>query len=165
MKPSRFFIGLLALLLALPVLARATQITPSDPDSTMPVVLHVVDGAPTDGCDVANSTAPVVSRQGSLIQVVYALRRLDPAEVPPGSVCYSTLVPARFPVDLGRLPAGEYEVSITGTFDGVAREPQSITFAVRALDQVFIPSNAPWALSLMLMVLGGFAAWRLRARA
>ena len=79
-------------------------------------------------------------------------------------ICFSAHFPAYFRAELGRLPAGSYEVAINGSLDGTARPQQQVVFAVTGTaDATFIPVNRPLALGLMLVVLGGVAAWRLRA--
>lgn len=140
------------------------EVTPSNPTTADVVRLSIVDGAPTNHCNLIQPSEPVVYRQGSSISVDYAYRRIDESEMPPGSLCLATQIPARFSVDLGQLPAGRYEVSVTGTLDGVARSPQAATFSVLASGVEFVPLDAGWALALMLLALGGVAAWRLRAR-
>ena len=163
MTSSRMIASLFALLLALPAWAQDPEVHPTDPDSSTPVTLIVTDGAPTNGCDLAEASAPVVSRQGNRISIEYALLRTDESDAPPGSLCLSAHVPAFFHVALGRLPAGSYEVTVNGTFDGVARTPQSTVFTVRAFSGlVTVPVDSDWAVALIVLALAGVAGWRLR---
>lgn len=165
MTSSRMIASSFALLLALPAWAQDPEVHPADPDSSTPVTLLVTDGAPTNGCDLAEASAPVVSRQGNEISVEYAFVRIDESDAPPGSLCLSAHVPAFFHVSLGRLPAGRYEVTVNGSLDGVARMPQSTVFTVRAFSGlVTVPVDADWAMALTLLALVGVAGWRLRTR-
>lgn len=177
MKATGFsWLFALATMMCLPASAQPAWIgplTPAAPTTADRVSLTLTVGANYNECDLMMPGEVAVSRDGGAILVEYALRLRteDDPPLPEGTACFATYV-RPFPVtaDLGYLPAGDFEVSVLATLvDTLRSEPSVISFNVlaspTATDVTFIPSNAPWALSLMLLVLGGFAAWRLRARA
>lgn len=142
----------------------APEVIPAEPTSSDPVTILITDGAATNGCDLSMPEPVSIVRNGRQIRVDYALIRIDESQAPPGSPCLGAPTPAHVWAELGRLPAGSYEVAINGSLDGTARPQQQVVFAVTGTaDATFIPVNRPLALGLMLVVLGGVAAWRLRA--
>ena len=145
-------------------LASVPEISPPNPTTADRVQLLVTDGAPTNGCNLDMPEPVSVVREGRSILVDYAYVSVDEADLPEGTLCLSAHFPAYFWAQLGVLPAGEYEVTINGSLDGTARPQQQVVFAVTGTaNATFIPVNRPLALGLMLVVLGGVAAWRLRA--
>ena len=171
------FPWLLTLLLMVcpPAFAEPTWIgplTPAEPTTADRVLLTLTIGAGYNYCDLMMPGEVSVSREGGAILVDYFLRRRteDDPPLPPGTLCLAAPGPP-FPVNanLGYLPAGDFDVSVSARIvDRSGFEPSVVSFTVRAAPAgtipTFVPSNAPWALSLMLLVLGGAAAWRLRAR-
>lgn len=177
MKAAGFsWLFALAMMMCLPASAQPAWIgplTPAEPTTADRVSLTLTIGANYNECDLMMPGEVVVSRGGDAILVEYALRLRteDDPPLPEGTVCFSTYA-RPFPVtaDLGYLPAGDFDVSVLATVAGTLRsEPSVISFTVRASPTAtglaFIPANAPWALSLMLLVFGGLAARRLRAGA
>ncbi|MEJ5209510.1 hypothetical protein [Denitratimonas sp. CY0512] len=143
----------------------APEVTPPNPTTADEVQLRITDGAATNGCNLSMPEPVSVRRNGRVIHIEYAFISIDESEAPPGTICFSAHFPAYFRAELGRLPAGDYEVTINGSLDGTPRATQQVIFAVTGTGDVsYIPANRPLALALMLLVLGGVAVWRLRAR-
>lgn len=144
---------------------RSPEVTPANPTTADEVQLLITDGAATNGCNLSMPEPVSVLRNGRAISIEYAFISIEESEVPPGTICFSAHFPAYLWAELGRLPAGTYEVTVNGSLDGTSREPQQVIFAVTGTGDVsYIPANRPLALALMLLVLGGVAVWRLRAR-
>lgn len=161
-----FALAMSALMLSMPASAGNVEVYPPNPSSADSVTLLITDGAPTNGCNLAVEQLQIV-RNGRSISVDYAYRSIDPSELPPGTVCFSAHFPAYLWAPIGHLSAGQYEVAVTGSLDGEPRPPRQGAFTVLG-DPVgesaaYIPADARWALSLMLLALGGVATWRLRA--
>lgn len=164
----------LALLLMVcpPVFAQPAWIgplTPAEPTTADRVSLTLTIGAGYNYCDLMMPGEVSVSREGDAILVDYFLRlrtENDPP-LPPETLCLAAPGPP-FPVtaDLGYLPAGDFHISVsTSIVDRSGFEESVVSFAVHAAPPTFIPSNASWALSLMLLGFGRLAAWRLRGMA
>lgn len=143
------------------------DVIPPEPSNTDSVKLLITDGTPDNFCTVQMQEPVSVVRNGRSIWVNYAYRSVDPSELAPDAACTSAYFPAYFWVELGQLAAGLYEVTVNGSLDGDPRATQQGSFTVLGGpidDPVYIPINAPLALSLMLLALGGVAVWRLRVR-
>lgn len=124
-------------------------------------------------CDLIFPFEKTVTRNGSSILVEYEIKERTEADPPPEGACVSTLVPIPFDAEIGRLPAGQYEVSVIGSTAGEAMPRRTTEFTVvRAdgtpdggpQDTVQVPTNATWALASLLALMFGFAAVRLRSR-
>ncbi len=164
------------MMMCLPASAQPAWIgplAPAEPTTLDRVLLTLTIG--TGGynyCELMMPGEVAVSRDGGAILVEYTLRlrTADDPPLPPKTLCLAAPGPP-FPViaDLGYLPVGDFDVSVLATVVGTTRsEPSVMSFTVRASPTgtglTFVPANAPWALSLILLALGGLAAWRLRAR-
>lgn len=139
------------------------EVIPPEPNSADSIQLLITDGVRFDGCNLAMSEPPAIVRDGNSISVNYALQAV-PSTENPDCPAFGTFVPHYFWVELGRLPPGAYEVTVNGSFDGAALQTQAVAFGVGVAQASFIPTNATWALSLMLLALGSVAMWRLRMR-
>lgn len=159
-----FALAMSALMLSMPASAGNGQVYPANPNSSNSVKLVITDGAATNGCNLKMPEPVSVARTGRSISINYAYLSMDESENPPGTSCFSAYFPAYFWVELGRLHPGTYDVTVNGSFNDTPRAQQDFSFTVGAAETSLIPTNAPWALSLMLLALGGVAAWRLRVR-
>ena len=76
-------------------------------------------------------------------------------------------VPLVLQQNLGRLPVGDYQVSIVGTIYGNPFGPETTTFSVGASSfgdlAAPIPALAPWGLMLLVLALGGVGFRALRS--
>ncbi|MCX7562071.1 hypothetical protein OS176_00710 [Xanthomonadaceae bacterium XH05] len=142
------------------------EVIPANPSSEDFIRLVARVPAFTNGCDLQMSSSTSVARSGYSLAVSYAYVRVDEADLPPDAICLSASVPAYAEVDLGRLPGGNYVVTINGTIDGTPAEPQQLELFVGAAPEGIktIPTNRPLALGLLLLALAGMAIWRLRTR-
>lgn len=174
MKTTRLsWLFALMLLIALPVSAQPSWVgplMPAQPTTSDQISLEFTVSPAYNLCDLMMPGEVSVSREGGDISIAYTLRERteDDPPLPAGTICLGTYGPP-FPVtaDLGYLPAGDYDVAISLAV-GIHNhfEPSASSFTVLGVpvvESIQIPTNATWALSLMLLALGGVAMWRLRA--
>jgi hypothetical protein len=166
---------LMALLAPLTAIAQwngafALEVAPPHPTTADSIEIHtVVSAAGRNLCDFALPLAPNVTRNGGAILVEYAVRERTPADPVPAT-CLATLHPVPVYVELGRLPAGQYELTLAGTTAGQQNPAQTIAFNVSpspsgtpAISPYAVPANSSWALSMMAALMLGLAALRLRS--
>lgn len=149
-------------------------ISPANPTTADSIQINtVVSEAGRNLCDLMLPFETTVTRNGSAILVEYEIKARTEADPPPEYLCLATFHPVPFNVELGHLPAGEYEISIVGSTAGQANLTQSTVFTVANANGtpnggpqgiLQIPTNATWALASLLALMLGFAAVRLRSR-
>ena len=118
---------------------RSPEVTPPNPTTADEVQLLITDGAATNGCNLSMPEPVSVLRNGRAINIEYAFISIEESEAPPGTICFSAHFPAYLRAELGRLPAGTYEVTVNGSLDGTQREPQQVIFAVTGTGDVHSP--------------------------
>ena len=155
MRDAMTAVFLLAVLLAPPVVAQTVTPQPATTIDPIEVSYQLLE----DGC-FSSIEGTTVDIDGFEIEVDVQVGPWRGAQrcTPP--------VPLVLQQTIGRLPAGDYQLSISGTIFGNPFGPETTTFSVGAGpfgDLVSpIPTLGPWSLLILAGLVGGVAAFRMR---